>query len=143
MSEKEFKKEPELFDYTPPDKGFHSEPPAKKVDQEAWDGSTRHLLMLYEILNAADWAQTQQIHRDPQHHAEADGMGINGSAGLVGTHPTRRGVNTLMLSQAVAVPFILDSLPEKWRKILLGLGVAGKAATVKHNERFGLEPVRY
>ena len=136
MDEKKFEKNPELFDYTPPDKGIHPE-------LIKWDGSTKHLLLLYEILNGMDWAQTRHIQRDPQHHAEADGMGIGGSAGLIGEHPTRSGVNKLMLTQAIAMPFIADSLPEKWRKVLLGLGVVGKASTVQHNDRRGLPGVKF
>jgi hypothetical protein len=129
-----YQKIPELFDYNKPAiEEYHTSSASKKDIPAA---------VLYEILNAADWAQTRQIARNPEKYYEKD-FANNGSSEFIGSHPSTGKVNGWHLLKAVGQPYIASKLPEPYRSLFqsVSLGMAG--STVKNNVTLGLDAVRW
>lgn len=133
MEDTQYSKMPDLYDYDKPrDLGYHS--PESSLKDNGF-------LALFELLNAADWAQTQQISRNPQKYYEQPFP--VGSSQLIGKHPSSAGVTALMGAEAAGYPLAVKHLDEPWKTFFQVLAGAAKASAVSGNKSIGLDAIRW
>ena len=139
----EYQKIPELYDYDAKKVESYSTPKYPKKDLAS--------MLLYQGLNLADWRQTSRIVRDNKTHGNENSGKVpyfernfpNGSAELIGKHPSQTEVDIIHLVKALGQPYITNKLSEPYKSIFQALTVGMAGNTVKNNLQIGLKAYKW
>ena len=96
---------------------------------DEWTTTDKAMESAYIALDVIDWRQTQDIARHIDRYETNPALGM---------HPNNARINTWFAAGLIVQPLIADALPDTWRKVWIGAGIALEGAMVGSNKHLGL-----
>lgn len=97
---------------------------------DEWDSTDKKLFATSELLLLADWSQTRQVAKNPQHYSETNI--------LLGEHPSVGKVDVYFTSVLIGNYFLTDYLESNRKSYLYGI-IGVQLIVVGHNKQLGLK----
>ncbi len=129
MADEAFKRDDRLFDYTPPDKGFHSE-------ETQWGLSDKLMEALFGVMMLGDERQTEQIARN------AGKGGLHETNMFLGEDPSKARIRAYFAGTMLLHWALMNQTPKPFRQILQGLSLGVEQQPIRNNLKNDLDLYR-
>ena len=97
---------------------------------DSWSVADRNREIVFDVINAVDWAQTRYIAKHSNQFEELNP--------ILGKHPSISQVNWYFLSETIGHSLVTYAIPARWRPFWQGMTIGVELETTVHNARIGI-----